>query len=264
VLSALSIDRLRKQERLLLLGGICAVTALTWGYMAHEARTMNMTGVCRCAGMKMSGPDLQPWSKDELLPLFLMWSEMMVAMMLPSATPMILTFAAVNRKRAELARPFTSTIVFLSGYLLVWVAFSAIATVAQWILHSFSLLSSMMVSTSATLGAALLIAAGIFQWTPFKQSCLAHCSNPLGLLMNDWREGNRGALTMGLRHGVYCTGCCWLLMLLLFVTGVMNVWWIAILSVFVLLEKALPRGNALGKVAGLALIIWGIWMLLKH
>src|SRR6185312_9438114 len=153
--------------------------------MAVEARAMIHTGVCQCAGMKMSGPDTQAWSVSTLVPLFLMWAEMMVAMMIPSAAPMILTFATVNRKRREQERPFVPTGIFLSGYLAVWTAFSALAAGAQWVLHSTALLSPMMVSTSPILGGALLVVAGVFQWTPLKGACLRHCRSPLSFLMTD-------------------------------------------------------------------------------
>src|SRR5439155_13903465 len=206
------------------------------------------------------GPDTQSWSATTLVPLFLMWTEMMVAMMTPSAAPMILTFATVNRKRREQERPFVPTGMFLSGYLVVWTLFSAIAAVAQWILHSTALLSPMMVSTSPLLGGVLLIVAGVFQWTPLKNVCLTHCRSPLSFLMTDWREGKWGAFFMGLKQGAYCTGCCWFLMALLFVAGVMNVWWIAIIALFVLLEKVASRGLALGKLIGVLLAAWGVWM----
>jgi predicted metal-binding membrane protein len=231
--------------------------------MIHEARAMTLTGVCCCAGMKMSGPDLGPWSLTALLPLFLMWTEMMVAMMLPSAAPMILTFAMVNRKRRERDEPLVSTAVFAGGYLAVWTAFSGMAALAQWALHARALLSPMMVSTSALLGGLVLIAAGLFQWTPLKQVCLTHCRSPLSFLMTDWREGNVGAFWMGLKHGAFCTGCCWCLMALLFVAGVMNMWWVAIIALFVLLEKIAPRGLWIGRIAGLLLVAWGIWLLVR-
>src|SRR2546425_4256850 len=212
--------------------------------------------------MKMSGPDTAPWSVGILLPLFLMWAEMMVAMMIPSAAPMILTFAMVNRKRREQKQPFVPTGIFLLGYLAVWTFFSALAAVAQWILHARALLSPMMVSTSALLGGVLLIVAGVFQWTPLKNACLTHCRSPLSFLMTDWREGRRGAFVMGLKHGAYCTGCCWFLMALLFVAGVMNIGWVAAISILVLLEKVAPKEFYLGRIVGLALAMWGGWMML--
>jgi predicted metal-binding membrane protein len=259
---SVSLESVLKRDRAIVLAGIVAISVLAWGYMAFEARTMYHTGVCRCAGMKMSGPDTHPWSAATLVPLFLMWAEMMVAMMTPSAAPMILTFATVNRKRTEQKGPFVPTGIFLFGYLVVWTAFSGLAALSQWILHSTALLSPLMVSTSPILGGLLLMAAGIFQWTPLKNACLTHCRSPLSFLMTDWREGGPGAFIMGLKHGAYCTGCCWFLMALLFVAGVMNIWWIAVISVLVLLEKAAPKGLWVGRIAGGVLAAWGLWMVL--
>ena len=254
-----------KRDRLFVGTALAGLTLLAWGYMAHEARAMNLTGVCCTAGMNMSGPDLNPWSTATLVPLFLMWAEMMVAMMVPTAAPMILIFTRIQRKRREQERPFVSTGIFLLGYLLMWSAFSALAAIAQWALHGRALLSPMMISTSPLLGGGLLIAAGVFQWTPLKRACLAHCRSPLNFLMTDWREGKGGALVMGLKHGAYCTGCCWALMALLFVAGVMNLVWIAIIAAFVLAEKILPPRWFIGKVTGALLIVWGAWMILaKH
>src|SRR5712691_337191 len=159
---SLSIESLLKRDRVVVLAALAALCGLAWAYMIGEARAMIDTGVCACAGMKMSGPDVQAWSPAQLVPLFLMWAEMMVAMMVPSAAPIVLTFAAVNRKRREQERPFVPTGIFLLGYLAVWAGFSALAAIAQWVLHATALLSPMMVSTSPILGGILLIAAGVF------------------------------------------------------------------------------------------------------
>jgi predicted metal-binding membrane protein len=258
------MESILKRDRLILFAVLVATTLLAWGYMVREARAMNLTGACCCAGMSMSGPDVSPWAASTLLPLFLMWAEMMVAMMLPSATPMILTFAKVQRNRREQDRPFVATGIFLFGYLAIWTAFSALAAVIQWVLHAKALLSPMMVGTSPIFGGALLIAAGIFQWTPIKNACLTNCCSPLNFLMTGWREGKWGAFLMGLKHGVHCAGCCWFLMLLLFVAGVMNIWWIAIITLLVLIEKVVPRGLFLGKIAGVLFVAWGIWMLIHN
>jgi len=254
------MESLLKHDRLLIIAGLIGLTALAWGYMIHEAGAMTLTGVCCCAGLKMSGPDIHAWSVATLVPLFLMWSEMMVAMMLPSAAPMILTFAMVNRKRREQEGPFVPAGIFALGYLAIWTAFSALAAAGQWTLHGAALLSPMMASTSPLLAGLLLIAAGVFQFTPLKNACLTHCRSPMSFLMTDWREGTRGALLMGLKHGAHCAGCCWMLMALLFVVGVMNMWWVAIIAVFVLLEKIAPKGLWLGKVAGALLVGWGTWI----
>ncbi|HSY10438.1 MAG TPA: DUF2182 domain-containing protein [Candidatus Dormibacteraeota bacterium] len=257
------LENLFKRDRLIVIAALTGITLLAWGYMVYEARAMYHTGVCCCAGMKMSGPDNSVWNTSTLIPLFLMWVEMMMAMMIPSAAPVILTFAMVQRKRREQERPFVPATIFLFGYLVVWTGFSALAAIAQWILHVKALLSPMMVSTSPILGGVILIVAGIFQWTPLKNSCLTRCRSPLSFLTTDWREGKPGALAMGLKHGAYCTGCCWFLMALLFVAGVMNLWWIAVIAVFVLVEKIASKGLFIGKVAGIFLIVWGVWMLLR-
>lgn len=256
-----SIDLLIRRDRLLLIGGVAALTLITWWYMVVEARSMSVTGVCECFGLRMSGPDTKAWGWVELIALCLMWSEMMVAMMAPTAAPMLLTFAAVNRRRRERERPFVPTAVFLAGYLAVWCLFSVGAALGQWTLHGLSLLSPMMTSTSPMLGGMILIGAGLFQWTPLKTACLWHCGNPLTFIMSEWREGKGGALRMGIKHGVYCSGCCWLLMLVLFVTGVMNLTWIALLSFGVLIEKLFPQQLWLSRAMGAGLVAWGGWML---
>jgi predicted metal-binding membrane protein len=196
-----------------------------------------------------------------ILPLFLMWAEMMVAMMIPTAAPVILTFAKVNRERRLQHRPFVATGLFVGGYLAIWTGFSLSIALAQWALHGAALLSTEMKGTNTLLGGMLLIAVGIYQFTRWKRACLDHCRSPLTFLLTEWREGRKGAVIMGLRHGAYCTGCCWLLMALLFVTGVMNLVWVAVITVLVLLEKLLPERFKLGTVCGISLATWGVWMI---
>jgi predicted metal-binding membrane protein len=260
--NAVSLETTLRHDRAIVLAALAGITVVAWVYMFREARAMDVTGVCHCAGMAMSGPDVVPWSGAAILPLFLMWAEMMVAMMLPSAAPMILTFAAVNRRRREQERPFVPTGLFVSGYLIVWILFSLLAALAQWVLHGAALLSPEMKSSSALLGGTLLITAGLFQWTPWKNACLSHCRSPLQFIMTDWREGPRGALAMGLKHGAYCTGCCWMLMALLFVAGVMNMVWVATIALLVLLEKVAPPSWRLLHLAGAILVAWGVWVIL--
>lgn len=250
-----------RHDRAIVAGALAGITLLAWVYMIHEARGMEASGVCECAGMAMSGPDVEPWSPMAVLPLSLMWLEMMVAMMIPSAAPMILTFARVNRQRRMQERPFVPTSLFVLGYLVIWGVFSVLAAVAQWGLHGAALLSPMMTTTSPVLGGGLLVFAGVFQWTPWKHTCLRHCRSPLQFLLVDWRDGARGALVMGIRHGAFCAGCCWLLMALLFVAGVMNMLWVAVITLLVLIEKAVPYGLRLAGVAGLLLAAWGVWMI---
>jgi predicted metal-binding membrane protein len=209
-------------------------------------------------GMAMAMPQMQGWSLAEALLLFAMWAVMMVAMMVPAAAPMILMFVTINRHRQAQQSPTVPTAIFVAGYVLVWTGFSAVAAAAQWGLHAVALLSPTMVSTSPYLGGALLIAAGLFQWTPLKRACLTGCRSPLSFLMSEWRDGRGGALAMGFRHGAYCLGCCWLLMALLFVGGVMNLLWVAAIAGFVLAEKVAAWGERLGHAAGVILVLGGI------
>ena len=259
-----SIESALRHDRIIVLAALSALAVMAWLYMIREARAMDATGVCHCAGMAMSGPDVKPWAVRAILPLFLMWAEMMVAMMIPSAAPMILTFAMINRKRREQERPFVPTGLFLLGYLIVWTAFSFVAAVAQWALHGAALLSPLMKNSSPLVAGALLIVAGIFQWTPWKHACLSHCRSPLQFLLHDWREGPGGALAMGMKHGAFCAGCCWMLMALLFVAGVMNMLWVAAITILVLLEKVAPQRWRLGPGVGALLIAWGVWVIVAR
>jgi len=252
-----ALEAVLKRDRLLVLGGLIGIAALAWVYIMYLAWDMGQMHMA----MEMAMPRMQTWSVIDLLLLFVMWAVMMVAMMVPTAATMILMFATLNRRRREQQQPYVPTAVFLAGYLLVWTGFSALATLAQWGLHSAALLSPMMVSTSPLFGGLMLLAAGIFQWTPLKYTCLTHCRSPLGFLMTDWREGTRGAFMMGLKHGSYCLGCCWFLMALLFVAGVMNLLWVALIMLFVLVEKVAPRGDLVGRVAGGVLVVAGLIML---
>jgi predicted metal-binding membrane protein len=211
--------------------------------------------------MQMSG--FYEWGLPTVILLFLMWTVMMIAMMVPSAVPMIQAFLAVNEQRQNSSRPLVPVGIFLLGYLVVWTSFSALATLAQWGLHKAALLSPMMVATSPVVSGGLLLAAGVFQWTRLKRACLSRCRSPLSFLMSGWRDGTAGAFSMGLRHGAYCVGCCWALMALLFVVGVMNLLWIAVIALFVMAEKILPRGELLGHIGGVALVTAGIAVMTK-
>jgi predicted metal-binding membrane protein len=174
---------------------------------------------------------------------------------------MVLMFATVNRQRRARTAPDVPTAVFALGYVVVWTLFSLAATLAQWGLNEAALLSSMMRSTTPVLGGLLLVVAGVFQWTPLKEACLVHCRSPLGFIMTHWREGRRGAFLMGLHHGTYCVGCCWALMLLLFVNGVMNLLWVGAIAAFVLVEKIVPAKGRLSQVTGALLVAWGLFVL---
>jgi predicted metal-binding membrane protein len=176
---------------------------------------------------------------------------------------MLLAFLTVNKQRQAAARPYVPVSIFLFGYLAVWTGFSAVATLAEWGLHQAALLSPAMAATSPTLNGGLLIAAGVFQWTPLKSACLKGCRSPLTFLMSEWREGAAGAFIKGLRHGAFCVGCCWVLMALLFVAGVMNLFWVAVIALFVMAEKILAKGELLGHVTGIALLIAGAAMMAR-
>jgi predicted metal-binding membrane protein len=254
------LEAVLRRDRMIVLSGLVGISTLAWVYLGYLAWDMGHMHMVHMA-MSMAMPRIQIWGVLDLVLLFVMWAVMMVAMMVPTAAPMILMFATINRKRQAQQQPFVPTTIFLAGYVLVWMGFSIVATLAQWGLHAATLLSPMMVSSSPTLGGILLLAAGVFQWTPLKSVCLQHCRSPLGFLMTDWREGRRGALQMGLRHGSYCTGCCWLLMGLLFVAGVMNLLWVAAITVFILVEKVVPRGEWVGRIAGALLVVAGLVVL---
>ncbi len=252
------LEKLLRQDRAIVVVGTAAIALLGWAYLFYQGWAMQHMDL-----VAMAMPNIGTWGLMDLLVVFVMWAVMMVAMMVPSATPMLLTFATVARSRRAQGRAFVPVWVFLGGYLVLWMAFSLASTLAQWGLHSLALISLMMVGTSPVLGSVLLVAAGIYQWTPFKQACLRHCRTPLQFLLTYWQDGTAGAFLMGVRHGAYCLGCCWLLMAILFAVGVMNLAWIATLSVFVLLEKIIPKGLWVAKVAGLALIGFGGWIALS-
>jgi predicted metal-binding membrane protein len=251
-----TLEAVLKRDRVLVGTSLAGVAILTWLYLLRMGGEMAEMEMHAAMGM-------QEWGAVEVLLLIVMWVVMMVAMMLPTAAPMILMFATIHRRRFPQRQALTRTGIFLLGYVLVWGAFSTVAALAQWGLHRAALLSPGMVSTSPYLGGLLLIAAGVFQWTPLKRTCLANCRSPLSFIMTAWREGSRGALVMGLRHGAYCVGCCWVLMSLLFVAGVMNFAWIAAIAAFVLLEKVVPGGERVGRIAGACLIVAGVVLLTR-
>jgi len=252
-----TLEHTLRRDRVVISAGLVGVAALGWVYLLYLAR--NMAGMDM--GSDMAMPQMQTWGPIDVALLFVMWVVMMVAMMVPSASPLILMVAAANRKRSERDDPLVPTSLFLAGYLLAWTAFGAVATAAQWALHTMALLSPAMAGTSPVLGGLLLLTAGAFQFTSLKHVCLTHCRSPLSFVMSHWRAGRAGALRMGLEHGLYCVGCCWVLMALLFVAGVMNLLWVAAISLFVLAEKVLPKGELVGRVGGAALLAAGAAML---
>ena len=243
---------LLRRDRLAVLGSLGAVTALAWAYLVWSATKMTGTA----APMDMMG--LRPWGFGDFVLVFLMWTIMMVGMMVPTATSMTLIYAAVARKAEGQGTVLAPTSTFVSGYVAVWTLFSLVATIAQWGLDRAALLSPTMVATSPALGAALLIAAGAYQLTPLKAACLRHCQSPAHFIAQHWHPGARGAFRMGLEHGAFCLGCCWLLMGLLFVGGVMNLLWIAAIALFVLVEKVVPDAPLAGQLAAGAMMVTGL------
>ena len=199
--------------------------------------------------------ELHPWSARDAALTFLMWAVMMVGMMVPSAAPMALLFASVARKAAAQGAAVVPTFVFVSGYVAAWTLFSVGATTLQWQLERTALLTPMLASASPLFGAALLAGAGLYQLSPWKDACLAHCRSPASFFAAHWRRGRCGAFRMGLVHGLYCLGCCWILMGLLFFGGVMNLLWVAGLTIFVLVEKLAPRGALVARLAGIAMLV---------
>ena len=249
------VNNLPKRDFLAIVFSLAAMTALSWIYLVSMAR--DMAGSHSCC---LIATHLGKWSASYFWMMFLMWAVMMVGMMIPSAAPMILIYAAVARKARGQGTPIASAYAFTAGYIVMWTVFSLVATIAQWQLDQLALLSPMMVTTSPKLGAGLLIAAGIYQWLPVKNNCLKHCRSPFHFISNNWKDGNFGAFLMGISHGAFCIGCCWFLMLLLFVGGVMNIVWIAAITVFVLLEKILPLGDKGGKISGVLMMLAGVIM----
>jgi predicted metal-binding membrane protein len=268
------LEAVLRRDRMVIVGSVALVIIGAWVWLVLGAgtgmRSMEMSrilwprslgtdgGMSGMAGMAPP-PGMAPmWTPSYAAVMFAMWWVMMVAMMLPGAAPVLLLFARVNRSERGRGRPYVPTGLFAAGYLAVWGAFSLIATTVQWGLDRLGLLSPMMATTEALLGGVILIAAGLWQLTPVKRICLRHCRTPLSFLMNHWRPGRWGAFRMGLGHGAYCVGCCWFLMALLFVGGIMNLFWVAGLSVFILLEKMTKIGSGLGKAVGGVLSAAGV------
>jgi len=251
-----TLETLVKRDRAVVLAGLAGVTGLAWAYLFITAAEM---GGPMDAGALAAAMQIKPWTGLDFLLMFLMWAVMMVAMMLPSAAPMILLFAAVCRKQAAQGRTFAPVGVFVAGYLAVWSAFSLGATLLQWGLEQAALLSPLMVGTSPLLGGGLLVVAGLYQWSPLKQACLRHCRSPIHFIVHRRREGPGGAFVMGLEHGAFCVGCCWVLMGLLFVGGVMNLLWVAAIAAFVLLEKVVPHVMLAGRLSGALLVLAGLF-----
>lgn len=258
-----SLAPVLRRDRILVGGALAVVVVLSWAYVVVGAGTgasaSQMSGLPTALHINDPMGAMTPvrWTSGYALLMFVMWWLMMLATMLPSAAPMILLFAALTRSQQGSTAPYTGTGLFVAGYLVVWAGFSVLAVAFQWQLSRVALLSPMMVTTSAALGGMLLLAAGVWQFTPLKHVCLRNCRAPAEFLTLHWRTGRGGAALMGVLHGIYCLGCCWMLMLLLFYGGIMNIYWIAGLTTLVFVEKLAPFGKWVTSLVGAAFILTG-------
>ena len=261
------LEHVLRRDRAIVVAALAVITILAWAYTIWLGNNMNMGGMAVTGGHEMGvmlAPAFKPWTPADFLVMFVMWTVMMIGMMVPSAAPMILIYARVGRQAATHGKPLAATGFFASGYLLAWTAFSLGATIGQWLLERAALLTPMMATANDILGALVLIAAGLFQWTPAKKACLKHCQAPLSFIQRygGFRRDPWESLAVGFRSGAFCIGCCWALMALLFVGGVMNIIWIAGLTIFVLLEKIVPAGQLISRASGAGLTAWGLWLLI--
>lgn len=240
------------RDRIVVAAALAAIAALSWLYLWLQLAPMPEMGAAAA---------FAPWSAADFALNAAMWWAMMPGMMLPSAAPMIMTFAAINRSKRARSRPYVPTAVFTAGYLLAWGGFGVIATLVDWGLERAALISPQTGRLGPMLGAVVIIAAGIYQLTPLKSVCLHHCRSPFAFVLNHWRDGALGALRMGVEHGLYCLGCCWLLMALLFAAGMMSLLWMALIAAFVLVEKLFPAGPWIARGSGAALLGVGVYLL---
>jgi predicted metal-binding membrane protein len=264
IVETTALEAVLRRDRFVMVATLAGVIVVAWIWIVFGAGTeTSAVAMTQMAGM----PDMDMmmeravWTATYAGLIFAMWWVMMVAMMLPGAAPMLLLFARVNRSQKVQDRPYVPTGIFAAGYMVAWGGFSALAAGLQWGLEQLDLLGPMMTATNYWLGGAILLAAGLWQLTPLKGVCLRHCRSPLSFITQRWRPGRAGAFRMGLEHGAYCLGCCWFLMGLLFFGGIMNLFWIAGLAAFILLEKTIPMGHWIGRIAGVGLAGWGLLMI---
>lgn len=260
-----SLESVLKRDRMVVLAGLVAVVVLAAAYtVAGIGMNMSALTMTRMA-VEIPGMMMQPatWTASYAFLIFLMWWVMMIAMMVPSAAPAILIFAGIARKQKAAHRPFAATSLFLAGYLAAWAGFSIVATPLQWGLESIGAVTGMMEIASPLIAGLVLIAAGLYQLTPLKEACLRHCRHPVFFLLHHWKPGGSGAFRMGVEHGGYCLGCCWFLMALLFVGGIMNLLWIAGIAIYVGLEKLAAGHRWVTTVTGAALAIAGVWLVTR-
>jgi predicted metal-binding membrane protein len=257
-----ALERVLARDRIPILAAIAGMTALAWAYLVLMAGGMHGTmrgGMPDMPGMAHGTVHPPSWTAAHFAMMLGMWAVMMVGMMLPAAAPMILFFATFAKRSREQGHRVAPVGAFVSGYLAVWSAFALLATTLQWALDRAALLSLHMAAISPVLDGAILVAAGLYQWTPLKRACLSFCRSPVAFIVDHWRTGTGGAFRMGVEHGAFCVGCCWVLMALLFVGGVMNLLWVAAITLAVLVEKLAPRGVWIARAIGTALVLAGAW-----
>jgi predicted metal-binding membrane protein len=259
-----AVEALLRRERFVVVAGLVLITALAWWWVAIGGGTgMSVLAMTTWQFPPPVHPSMiETWTPGYVLVMFFMWWIMMIAMMTPSASPMVLLYARAyghEQRQGRLAPGIVPTFAFVLGYLLAWGVFSAIATGLQWSLERAGLIHQMLMwSINPLFSAAILIVAGLYQLTPLKRACLKHCRSPAQFLSQNFRPGVAGAAHLGWKHGLYCLGCCWFLMALLFVGGIMNLIWIAGLAVFVLIEKVAPKGELVARIAGVAMVVIGL------
>jgi predicted metal-binding membrane protein len=256
---SLALAEVSRRDRIIIWTCLVALIGLSWAYLVFLDRQMasSMTYDAMMAEMGMAMD--RSWTRADLFFTFVMWTVMMVGMMAGSAAPVLLLFGRARAGRGKGAVS-GAVLTFGLGYVTMWTAFSACAALAQWGLHQAALMSAGMSVANPRVAGAILVGAGIYQLTPVKGACLTHCQSPLGFLLGHWREGSWGAFQMGIRHGAYCLGCCWALMAVLFAVGVMNLFWVAALALFVLLEKIGPAGPPVARASGVLLIGFGLFV----
>jgi len=261
-----ALESILRRDRYAVMVALVLLTVLAWAYVLWLAKHMDMPDPSSMSGMGAMAPQVHPWAIPDLLFSFTMWSVMMAGMMLPSVAPVILLYVLVGRQAEAQQKPLAATGWFAGGYLLAWSGFSLLAALLQAVLNQATLLTPALASTNNILGGIILIVAGLYQWTSLKDRCLANCRAPLFFIQRHGGFKRRAlpSLGLGLQHGLYCIGCCWALMLLLFVGGVMNIAWIAGIAAVVLLEKIMTDGQNVSRVIGLGLIVGGVTLALQH
>jgi predicted metal-binding membrane protein len=262
-----SLERVLARDRVVIATALVVLVALAWAYLVMLARRMgDDAGLASMASMPdmpgMTGTGAGGSAMRDFALRALMWWTMMVGMMLPSAAPMVLLFGNVQRRQLAAENPSLRVAAFTLGYVVMWGAFSLLAATAQTTLANRALLAPMDLTVTTRVGALLVALAGIYQLTPLKNVCLRHCRSPAEFISSHWRPRTPGALLMGLDHGLFCVGCCWVLMGLLFVVGVMNLFWVAAIAAFVLIEKIVPRGETVARASGVALLALAAYLAL--